>query len=503
MAILGASLTAFGIGIILANQARLAGDIDRELQITARRTMRPGPGGPGGPGGGPGGPRGGPDLIDDGLGPPPGQNQGPNGQGPVGGPGGQPFQGQNPPRQRPAWMDEEGFFLGDLRRPRHYDRDLNSLSQPGDTPIDPKAARAALAGKGLYSDGKFKNDEVRIYTEPWIQQGQVYAVVQVAHEKRDLERLWKSQASTLLIFLPCAVVLAALGALFLTSRAFKPISTMSEATGRITSENLSERIPIEGEDEFAELGKNFNSMVARLETAFTELQEAYENQKRFTADASHELRTPLTRMRLAASSALAKEASPEEQRHALEVADQSADSMARLVQQLLTLAKADAGQLEFQKERVDLRVLASQVLERIPTPTGISLETEFPEAAVYAEVDADAFGRLISNLLENAYRYTQKGKVTIGVREGEVWVADTGPGISPEHLPRLTERFYRVDAARSESDGGSGLGLAICKTIAEGHGARLEIESEVGVGTTVRIIFEKNLAERQSQTTSS
>lgn len=501
--ILGAALCAFGVGIILANQARLAGDIDRELQERARRSMRPGPQPPGGggfqrgPGQGPGpgmgfGQGGGPDG-------PGGPNLGPgNGNGrPL---NQRPF---GPPSQRPAWMDSEGFMLGELRRPRVFDKELKTRSQQGDVPIDRKAVEAALTGRAVFSDAKFQDEAVRVFTEPLREGNEVVAVVQVAREKRDLERLWRSQAGTLLVFLPGVLLAAALGALFLTSRAFKPIATMRDAAGRITGENLTERIDIQGDDELADLGRNFNEMVARLERSFEELREAYENQKRFTADASHELRTPLTRLQLATSAALSNDATAQEQRHALEVANRSAGSMARLVQQLLILAKADAGQLEFRREKTDMRILASQAIESVACPWGTELVTQFSDHAVYQMVDPDAFQRVIVNLLENAFRYAPGGQVTVGVNEQGLWVSDTGPGIPPEHLPHLTERFYRVDSARSEASGGSGLGLAICRTTVEGHGWELGIESQIGKGTTVRVKFSEKTPKSANQTTSS
>jgi signal transduction histidine kinase len=109
---------------------------------------------------------------------------------------------------------------------------------------------------------------------------------------------------------------------------------------------------------------------------------------------------------------------------------------------------------------------------------------------MYATVDADAVRRVFINLLENAYRHTSVGTVTVAISEGPVVeIRDTGEGIAEEHLPHLTERFYRADSSRTALTGGSGLGLAICRTIMEAHGGRLEIESELAKGTRVRAIF--------------
>jgi two-component system OmpR family sensor kinase len=411
------------------------------------------------------------------------------------------------PGQPPDGLDRDGFRLGELRRPRQFGLDGRSLSEPGDTPIDSRAIAEARQGRPIYSDGLFQEEPVRIYTEPWIDRGQVLGIVQVAREKRDLVRLWKSQAATLFVFLPGVLFAAALGALFLTGRAIGPIAKLRDAASRISESNLTERIPVEGNDELADLGNSFNAMVSRLEESFGSLREAYENQKRFTADASHELRTPLTRLKLAASGSL-NDSSPQQMREALEVANNAADQMSHLVDQLLVLAKADAGQLDFRKSRVDVRVVVGQAIDRTPNPTKVEIKSDFPGQALYAEVDSGAIERVASNLLANAYRYSPPDHPVL-VRlsdfgdDIELLVSDEGEGIPPELLPKIGDRFFRVDSARSEGAGGTGLGLAICKAILEAHGGRLDVASASGKGTTVKAYFSKKVVDDRNQTTSS
>lgn len=405
-------------------------------------------------------------------------------------------------------MDPDVYKIANLRRPRHFDTDLKSVAENRDVPLDSKTARLVLqTGRALYSDGVFEGERIRIFTLPWVQDGQLFAVVQVAHETRELDRLWRTQSLTLAIFLPCALILAGLGGIFLASRAMKPIGQMQEKADRIGGSNLSDRLDVRGEDEFADLGRTFNAMIGRLEQSFDDLTATLENQKRFTADASHELRTPLTRLKLATSTALLPTATAEEKKRALDLADQAADSMGRLVQQLLLLAKADAGQLALRRERVDLRIACSEAVEMVTQPAEVELVTHFPERAVYLDGDADALKRLVTNLLENAYRHTPQGKVEICLDETGsnvvLRVADTGIGINPEHLPRLTERFYRVDTSRTVDTGGSGLGLAICKTIVEEHGGELVISSQPGKGATVTATFSRKSATSPNQTSSS
>jgi two-component system OmpR family sensor kinase len=309
---------------------------------------------------------------------------------------------------------------------------------------------------------------------------------------------------TLAIFLPLALIAAGVGAMFLTSRAIKPIGELRDAASRISEANLSERLTVEGNDEFAELGQTFNQMVDRLETSFVDLKEAYEHQRRFTADASHELRTPLTRINLATSAALQGSSDMEALRRALLVANEAGEGMSRLVGQLLLLAKADAGQLGVHRERTDLRVIASEAIEQTPNPDGVPISTNFPKGAVYAEVDPDAIRRVVVNLLENAFRYADGQPVEVAVSTSPaIRVTDRGKGIAPQHLAHLTERFYRADDSRTEATGGSGLGLAICRAIMEAHEGSLAIASEIGSGTSVEAEFSKKSENAPIQTSSS
>ena len=473
---MAATLVAFGIGILFLNQNRLSSEIDRDLRERASRSRRPFEPGSRRRGGGP-----------DGPGPGPGPRRMGTPMGPDQPPGPPPFNGLRPPG-----MDDEEFRILNLRRPRQFDQNLEALSQPGDVPFDMDAAKRVLAtGELTYSNVEFEGEPVRVYTMPWRDQRDIIGVAQAARETRDLDRLWRSQLLTLAIFLPAALAIAGLGALFLTGKAMRPMRQMKISADRISGTNLSERLEVVGTDEFADLAITFNAMIGRLEDSFAQLQEAYEHQRRFSADASHELRTPLTRLKLAASTALSADATEDERLHSLRIAEKEADGMTKLVNQLLILAKADAGQLAYNRVRHDLRVIASEAIENMHS-TSTPIKTDFEDHAVYAEVDPDAIRRVIENLLENAVRYSGEGTITVKVinnPEPTVTVADTGPGIAPEHLPHLTERFYRADVSRTGSSGGTGLGLSICKTIMEAHGGMLIIESEIGHGTSVSAKF--------------
>lgn len=473
VAVIAVVLFAFSAGIVYSNQARLAADIDREL---ADRVRNPPPGPFGGPRG-------------------PGPFRGPRGGGQGG--DGPPDDGPDNQAVPPRFNDPAAIRFADVRRPRRFDEQGKPLGQMQDEPFDAKALQAAMRTGPVYTNGVYDGEPIRIYTAPIRQGPNQGQFIQVARETRDLDRIWSAQLWTLALFLPGAILGAAAGAFFLTSRAIKPIAKMREAAAAISERDLSKRLAVDGQDEFAELGVTFNAMVDRLEesfsnlkTAYASLEEAHETQKRFTADASHELRTPLTRIRLATSAALAETATAEDRQKALQIADSAAESIGRLVQEMLVLARADAGQLTMHKERIDLRLVATDVMETF-APTGIELVADIQDSPVMVQGDAEHLRRVLANLVENALRHTHAGvvKVTVqGVKGAALLqVSDTGEGIAPEHLPHLTERFYRADPSRARADGGVGLGLAICKTIVEAHQGELKIESEVGKGTTVSI----------------
>jgi len=243
------------------------------------------------------------------------------------------------------------------------------------------------------------------------------------------------------------------------------------------------------------LSETLNDMLARLETAFAETT-------RFTADASHELRTPVSLIRTTAEVALRRPRSAEEYRQALEGILQESERTSGLVQDLLTLTRADAGVDGWSPSRVDLRALVGELREKLLTlceGRGLTLHLDAPEQSVFVDGEQAALGRLVVILVDNAAKYTPApGEVRVTLRTvdgmAEIEVADTGIGISAEDLPRVFERFYRADKARSRESGGAGLGLSIARWIVERHGGRITIESEIGKGCRVRAQLPRQLA---------
>jgi len=295
------------------------------------------------------------------------------------------------------------------------------------------------------------------------------------------------------------LVIALVGGFWMADRAMRPVKTITQAARSIGETDLSRRLNLKSKDELGELANTFDAMLARLQAAF-------ERQRQFVADASHELRTPLTIVNLETSRAIASRRSPQEYQHALSIIHSENDFMTSLVNDLLTLARMDAGQSTIEKTALDLSDVAVETVERL-TPlasrNGVTLEAgNLPETRIFG--DRQYLLQMLSNLVENAIKYTtgEKKRVSVvtGTADGSAWVrvSDTGPGIAPEHLPHLFDRFYRVDKARTrdtetESDprppSGSGLGLSIVQWIAHVHGGEIRVESTLGTGTTFEVRF--------------
>lgn len=284
------------------------------------------------------------------------------------------------------------------------------------------------------------------------------------------------------------------GGLWLADRALRPVQTITQAAQTISETDLNRRLNLKGRDELAQLANTFDGMLGRLQAAF-------ERQRQFVADASHELRTPLTIVNLESSRALASKRTVDEYQRALGVIRSENEFMSHLVNDLLTLARMDSGQMVLEKTPLDLSDLALEAVERLAQLAerkNVRLETgDLPEALISG--DRRYLLQMLSNLVENGIKYTggeaRRVHVETGLEGDSVWVrvSDSGPGIPPEHLPQLFERFYRVDQARSraaeDESAGSGLGLSIVQWIAAAHAAQVRVESVPGEGTTFEVRF--------------
>jgi signal transduction histidine kinase len=262
---------------------------------------------------------------------------------------------------------------------------------------------------------------------------------------------------------------------------------MTQKVRRITADRLTERLAVHNpHDEIGELASTLNDMIDRLQTS---LDQA----RRFTSDASHELRTPLAGIKAELESVALRANLSEEHAELIGSALEEINRLAQLLELLLTLAQLDAGRLPLQIETVDMSELASTAVDRMVVQAdakGSRLVMSPPQGPCTVRGDRRLLEQVLLNLVDNAIKH---GGPAIGVtcrrenHEVVVRVHDSGPGIAPEHLPHLFQRFYRVDKSRSRKLGGSGLGLALTRQWVEIHGGTIAVTSAPGEGTTLTV----------------
>jgi signal transduction histidine kinase len=289
--------------------------------------------------------------------------------------------------------------------------------------------------------------------------------------------------------IPVVIAIACLGGFWLSGRALKPVQDVTAAALMISIENLSGRVPVPSSgDEIARLAEVLNSMLGRLESAVKTLAQ-------FVANASHELRTPLAVIRATAELALRRDRSPDSYRESLEDVAAETQRMTQLVEDLLILARSDAQLVEMPREPVDirdvLRVVCSE-LNSLALTRQIRVKTALGEAAALISGNRPALHRLFVGLLDNAIKYSRPAGeviVTVGCDNAGVVVTiqDFGTGIGEADLPHIFERFYRADPAHT--GGGHGLGLPLAESLATAHGAKIEVRSVEGAGSSFSVVF--------------
>ena len=286
----------------------------------------------------------------------------------------------------------------------------------------------------------------------------------------------------LLLALPAALAATALGGWWLARKALRPVERMTSKAEEIGIDRLDERISLPpAQDELGHLAVTLNAMLDRLE-------HGVEEQHRLVTDASHELRTPLAAMRAELDVTLMDDDLPPEAREVLESTREEVNRMSRIVENLLTLARADEGRLEMLTADVDLSdaiKAAAQPLQPLADAKRLRLEVNGEHCE--ARADPQRLHQALTNFIENAIKFSEPGGevlVTAWRDNGEagVTVRDTGPGIPADSREHVFDRFYRADPARSRDGSGSGLGLAICREIALAHGGHVWVESEEGKG---------------------
>jgi two-component system heavy metal sensor histidine kinase CusS len=310
--------------------------------------------------------------------------------------------------------------------------------------------------------------------------------VQIAQDRSTDER-FREQFRTLLgLVLGVGVIVSAVIAVSVTRRGLRPLAEMRRSLERVQPAHLSERIePGHWPRELQPLAVSFDDMLGRLEDSFTRLSQ-------FSADLAHELRTPIGNMLGEAQVALTRKRTPDEYRTVIESAAAECERLSGIIDNLLFLARAESAEQQIARSSFNARAVVEKIISFYQTLA----EDRNVEIACNgdAEIFADPvlFNRAIGNLIDNALRFTpDNGRIRIAISAGEngvgISVADTGSGIAPEHLPRVFDRFYRADPSRSSA--GTGLGLALVKSIVDLHGGSAQIDSELGRGTTVALIF--------------
>lgn len=318
-------------------------------------------------------------------------------------------------------------------------------------------------------------------------------VVEVVGQRSEFERFVTHFRQSVVYLVTPLLVGAIIAAYVIVRRALLPLEHVTAAAARIGSQTLGERLDLRrAPDEIARLVGSFNEMLDRLEDAFRRLQE-------FGADLAHELRTPIQNLRGEAEVALLKPRPPAEYREILGGIIEGCEQLGKIVDDVLLLSRVERHEEALEIAPFDLAAELEGIREYfgdVAVARGIALTTRAPQR-LPVRGDRVKLRRAIANLVDNALKYTGSGgrvDIVAASRDGpareagvEIVIDDTGIGIAPEHLPKLFERFYRVEKSRSRAFGGSGLGLGIARTLVRAHGGDVRIESEVGKGTRARI----------------
>ncbi|HLZ13408.1 MAG TPA: heavy metal sensor histidine kinase [Candidatus Acidoferrum sp.] len=349
-------------------------------------------------------------------------------------------------------------------------------------------ATSNAAPARLFRTLKASGHLYRGYSRAFSAEGTTYTLVTLQSLHGEQEFL-EALEQTYSVAIPLAVLLAALGGYFLARRSLSPVVVMSNQAERIGANNMQDRLAVRNtRDELGQLALSFNRLLDRLD-------ESFQHQRRFVADASHELRTPVAILAGEADVALSKkDRTPEEYRESLEILRKEALRLKQIVEDLFTLTRADIGQLPLTPSSFYLDELVGDCVRNFRTlaqAKQIALTfTPCPELLIVA--DEALLRRMFLNILDNAIKYTPAGgAVTVScertVEEYVVSFSDNGPGIPAALQPRIFERFFRADESRGRQDsarGGAGLGLAICRWIAEAHHGRLELTKSDAGGST-------------------
>ncbi len=377
-----------------------------------------------------------------------------------------------------------------------YEGGSTLLETPGMADVLPAAVFPVPTGaRARPGDGtQWRSHDGRAYhlLAAWAEVGQAddaQRLLQLGLDVSRHEGLLTTYRRTLALVLGVGIVCAAGAAIIVARQGMRPLAEITHAAQRITATQLHERIgPVRWPTELTALATTFDAMLTRLEDAFARLSQ-------FSVDLAHELRTPINNLMGEAEVALARPRTPAEYQQVLGSSLEEYAKLARMIDSLLFLARAESPETHIACTRLDARMeldALREFYEAMAEEHAVEIRCQ-GQALVHA--DPILLRRAVSNLLANALHYTPRGgQVTLSVTPADdhtimVRVSDTGVGIAPEHLPKIFDRFYRVDPARAPRHPGMGLGLAIVKSIMELHGGTVTVQSVPHHGTTVTLRF--------------
>ena len=375
---------------------------------------------------------------------------------------------------------------GDLVRLLNADGTiLNTNPTYAPLPIAPDSFAVAQRGAAQFETVSLNGENYRLYTTPVQDHGKTIGALQMAERLGEIHRALRELAFTLALSVPLTLAAATAGGIFLARRALTPMDRITRAVQRLNAQDLRQRLNLNlPDDEVGRLAQTFDVMLDRLENAF-------QREREFTANASHELRTPLTVMRGGIDVALERPRTADEYQRVLGELGAQADQLTRLAQDLLTLAYADARQIGVTREELNAAQILGAVadaLEPIATAKEIGIQIQADESLAFWG-DEQKLLRVLFNLVENALNYSKAGDVVLlsaraAVDSITLAVTDHGAGIAPEDLPHLFERFYRGQNGREQ---GAGLGLAIARALVQAQGGTIRVSSPARQGTTFTV----------------
>lgn len=387
--------------------------------------------------------------------------------------------------------DSYSDYMRVIDRSGHVINQSSGLSMMGaEFRPDHLERRLQEAGTEFRTVAARNRERIRFIETTIYDEGHTPYLLQIGFPLKPIEQALRNFMWAGGFLIPLTVAIAVSGGWFIAHRILKPVSHITHTAQQISASNLALRIPVRGiNDELDQLATTFNDMIARLEGGFERIRH-------FSSNVSHELRTPLTIMQGETEVALMSHGTVTDFRRVLESNLEEINRMSHIINDLLTLSRADAGELYFKLQPLELESFLQDLVMQMQL---IALEKDIRltlacNGPVYIQGDALQIRRVMLNLIDNALKYTPHfGKIRIALSNDDGWarvsVVDTGIGIPAESIPYIFDRFYRVDMSRSREVAGTGLGLSIVKSIVDAHNGRVEVKSRVGIGSEFIIIF--------------